>query len=99
MSSLDIGLSGLGVLLALIALRVPIGLALLVVAIVGIGMIRGWDVAAGMLRTEPFDFASHWSFSAIPMFLLMGAIAHRSEERRVGKEWVGTCRSRGSPYH
>src|SRR3546814_11948822 len=23
----------------------------------------------------------------------------RSEERRVGKEWVRTCRSRGSPYH
>src|SRR3546814_20557119 len=22
----------------------------------------------------------------------------RSEERRVGKEWVRTCRSRGSPY-
>src|SRR3546814_9153041 len=24
---------------------------------------------------------------------------HRSEERRVGKESVSTCRSRGSPYH
>src|SRR3546814_14413618 len=23
----------------------------------------------------------------------------RSEERRVGKEWVRTCRSRGSTYH
>src|SRR3546814_11843955 len=23
----------------------------------------------------------------------------RSEERRVGKEWVSTCRFRGSPYH
>src|SRR3546814_14743727 len=25
--------------------------------------------------------------------------AARSEERRVGKECVSTCRSRGSPYH
>src|SRR3546814_13483676 len=25
--------------------------------------------------------------------------ANRSEERRVGKEWVRTCRSRWSPYH
>src|SRR3546814_14825259 len=24
---------------------------------------------------------------------------HRSEERRVGKEWVSTCRSRWPPYH
>src|SRR3546814_14244949 len=30
-----------------------------------------------------------------------GAVAarHRSEERRVGKECVSTCRSRWSPYH
>src|SRR3546814_8026997 len=29
------------------------------------------------------------------------AVMHggRSEERRVGKEWVSTCRSRWSPYH
>src|SRR3546814_17201227 len=26
-------------------------------------------------------------------------IGRRSEERRVGKECVGTCRSRWSPYH
>src|SRR3546814_8424026 len=26
-------------------------------------------------------------------------IVHRSEERRVGKECVSTCRSRWSPYH
>src|SRR3546814_18906580 len=25
--------------------------------------------------------------------------AQRSEERRVGKEWVSTCRSRWAPYH
>src|SRR3546814_6889150 len=28
-----------------------------------------------------------------------GAILNRSEERRVGKECVSTCRSRWSPYH
>src|SRR3546814_11677104 len=31
--------------------------------------------------------------------LLKGISAHRSEERRVGKECVSTCRSRWSPYH
>src|SRR3546814_12839670 len=30
---------------------------------------------------------------------LPGALAGRSDERRVGKECVSTCRSRGSPYH
>src|SRR3546814_15013980 len=27
------------------------------------------------------------------------SLDQRSEERRVGKEWVSTCRSRWSPYH
>src|SRR3546814_10884635 len=31
--------------------------------------------------------------------LLPGYLAIRSEERRVGKECVSTCRSRWSPYH
>src|SRR3546814_14036010 len=30
---------------------------------------------------------------------LRRAVGHRSEERRVGKECVSTCRSRWSPYH
>src|SRR3546814_15558506 len=29
----------------------------------------------------------------------LGSIGGRSEERRVGKECVSTCRSRWSPYH
>lgn len=93
MSALDIGLAGLGVLLVLIAVRVPIGFALLLVSTAGIGLVRGWDVASGMLRTEPFDFAAHWSFTAIPMFLLMGAIAHHSGISaalfRAGRVWFG----------
>src|SRR3546814_19308494 len=32
-------------------------------------------------------------------FLRQREIAYRSEERRVGKECVSTCRSRWSPYH
>src|SRR3546814_15495758 len=40
-----------------------------------------------------------------PNALPTSTVAHpvlrflRSEERRVGKEWVSTCRSRGSPEH
>src|SRR3546814_9764011 len=32
-------------------------------------------------------------------FAIAKAMLHRSEERRVGKECVSTCRSRWSPYH
>src|SRR3546814_14651164 len=36
--------------------------------------------------------------SASPYALTGAIISRRSEERRVGKECVSTCRSRGSPY-
>lgn len=78
MTELQIGFSGLGALLVLIALRVPVGFALMIVSMFGVAALKGWEVAGGMLRTEPFDFAAHWSFSAIPMFLLMGSVAHNS---------------------
>src|SRR3546814_20431844 len=31
--------------------------------------------------------------------LVLFRVLQRSEERRVGKAWVRTCRSRGAPYH
>ena len=65
----------------------------MLVFIGGVSLLKGWDVAAGMLRTEPFDFAAHWSFSAIPMFLLMGAVAHHSGIStalfRAARIWLG----------
>src|SRR3546814_20616151 len=35
----------------------------------------------------------------VPAAALAGAVAPRSEERRVGKECVRTCISRWAPYH
>src|SRR3546814_13521086 len=37
--------------------------------------------------------------AALPFLPLLAFALGRSEERRVGKECVSTCRSRWSPYH
>jgi C4-dicarboxylate transporter DctM subunit len=78
MSSLTVGFLGFAAILLLIALRVPIALALGLVAIGGMYLIVGWDVTMTMVRIIPYDFAASWELSAIPMFLLMGTIAYRS---------------------
>ncbi len=78
MTPLEIGFAGTVAVIVLISLRVPIGAALGLVAFVGIVSLRNIDVAFAALRTTPFEFAAHWSLSAIPMFLLMGAVAYYS---------------------
>lgn len=73
-----IGFISLGGLLLLLAMRLPIGFSMIAVSTLGIAAVRGWDVAASALRSEPFDFATRWSFTAIPMFILMGAVVHNA---------------------
>ena len=78
MSNLAIGFSGFAAIIVLIAMRMPVGLALLLVAFGGLTLVTNLGIALSMLRVLPYDFVANWDLSAVPMFLLMGAIAHRS---------------------
>lgn len=75
MERYEIGFVGIGVLLVLLALRVPIGVALALVSFVGVGIVLNWNVAFGLLSNVPYDFIGDWSLSAVPMFMFMGFIA------------------------
>ncbi|MGD9862655.1 MAG: TRAP transporter large permease [Pseudodonghicola sp.] len=80
----------LGLALALIALRVPIAYALLLGATVGLFGIYGWhpgeapDLEAALrpmmsvLADVPFRFAHSYELSTIPLYILLGTIAHRA---------------------
>ncbi|MDF2234095.1 TRAP transporter large permease [Albimonas sp. CAU 1670] len=76
--SVETGFYALGILVVLLALRVPIGIALVAVAFGGLYTLRGWAPAFGALRSVPFEFVAHWTLSAVPMFILMSAIAARA---------------------
>ncbi len=76
MSSLEIGLASFPALLALIFLRVPIGLAMFLVGVFGLYFVTGTTaIAFGKLKSETFTTFSSYSLSIIPMFLLMGHFA------------------------
>src|SRR3546814_13693457 len=53
----------------------------------------------GIFDGTPDPEATRAAFSAQQPNGFNGAPEDRSEERRVGKECVSTCRSRWSPYH
>lgn len=78
MSAPLIGALGLLGVLVLIAIRIPIGVSLGVAAVVGLTVLRNERVAMNVMEQTPFEVAASWSLSAIPMFILMGAIAHNS---------------------
>jgi len=69
-----IGLYGIGALVVMLLLRMPIGISLIAVSFSGIWATVGLRPAWGLLTAVPYDFAAKWTLSAIPMFLLMGYI-------------------------
>ncbi len=73
-----LGAFGLVAVLGLIALRLPIGVALGVTAFFGLAIQRNINVALSVVQQTPFEVAANWGLSAIPMFILMGAIAHNT---------------------
>lgn len=72
MTDVQIGYAGVAILLALIAFRVPIGLALISVSFGGIYVLVGERAAFGALGVFPYAFSATWHLSSIPMFVLMG---------------------------
>ncbi len=96
MSPTFIGLIGLVALFALLALRMPVGVAMMIIGAVGIGVLNGWHAALGTLGSEPFVIASNYELMIIPLFVLMGNLAGISGMSRdlysAAYAWIGHWR-------
>jgi len=78
MGSEMIGGIGLALLLVLMLLRVPVALSMLIVGIVGFSQIINVGAALSMVKSVQVEVLSNYSFSAVPMFILMGVLAAHS---------------------
>jgi len=72
------GFIGLAAFFVLIALEVPIAIAMALIAFCGVWFLFGIHPAIGILANTPYDFVASWTLSAVPMFLLMGFVAYYS---------------------
>ncbi len=70
-----IGIAGVVILLLLIALRCPVALAMAAVGLFGFAVIVAWSPAVFMTATAPFQLLTKYTFSPIPLFILMGCLA------------------------
>jgi tripartite ATP-independent transporter DctM subunit len=78
MSITAIGIAGVVLLLVMIFMRVPIAIALAAAGFLGYAAIDGWMPALKMAGLVPYQMASAYSLSVIPLFILMGAVASRA---------------------
>jgi tripartite ATP-independent transporter DctM subunit len=96
LSDLAAGLSGIAALLLMMGLRVPIGLAMLLVGAGGFAALRGLDPLLAHLKTATFPAFADYSLSVIPLFLLMGEFATRAGLSRAlfraANVWLGRHR-------
>lgn len=93
MDPVSVGFISLAAVLTLIFMRVPISVSLLLVSFLGIAAVGGWESAMSMITALPYSFASSWTLSSIPMFLLMGFVAFHTGMTRglfeAARAWLG----------
>ncbi len=94
MSMIELGLWSFPILLAMIFLRAPIGLAMMVCGIGGMWLALGSpNIVLAKLKTETYGTFSSYSLTIIPMFLLMGQFATLSGLStslfKAAENWLG----------
>jgi C4-dicarboxylate transporter, DctM subunit len=75
-SDLQLGIASFPALLVLILMRVPVGLAMLVIGLGGMYMLSGsFTIGLSQLKHVTYTTASSYSLSIVPLFLLMGQLS------------------------
>ena len=82
--------------LVVIMLRVPVGLAMLVIGGIGYSMIAGTEPLLNTLKASTYERFSSYTLSVVPLFLLMGQFATKAGINRAlfdaARAWVGHMR-------
>ena len=78
MSGTWIALIGFGGMLALIALRLHVGVAMFVTGCLGYIYLSSGSALFAFLKTNAYNLFASYTLSVIPLFILMGALAEQS---------------------
>ncbi len=88
-----VALLGFVGMFALMAVRVPIGIAMGIAGVGGFALLSGTTPALNLLANVPLSVLTDYNLIVIPMFILMGAFASHSgmstELFKAGRAWLG----------
>ncbi len=79
MTSLQIGIIGIIVLIGLIFLGLNIAMSLMIVGFFGYAIVVNFKAAISVLSTVPAAQASSYAMMVVPLFILMGNFAYRAK--------------------
>jgi len=74
MSTELIGLIGVIAVLILMFARMWVGMAMMLVGIVGCAILSNWDAAGIIAGVVPYSEVANYKLSAVPLFILMGCV-------------------------
>jgi C4-dicarboxylate transporter, DctM subunit len=77
MSGVAMGVLAFAVLLLLLAVRLPIGIAMFITGAFGYISLSGWEPFLNLLKSSAYARFSVYDLSVVPLFLLMGQFASR----------------------
>ncbi|MDE0223781.1 MAG: TRAP transporter large permease [Gammaproteobacteria bacterium] len=91
MTDIEFGALLFGACLLLIALRMPVAVAMFLVGGFGFASLAGWPAFLNLLNTAPFGRVSSYTLSVLPLFLLMGQLATRAGLSRLLFDAARAC--------
>ncbi len=87
------GAIGFAVLMAMLALRIPIGVAMIAVGMGGLALVTGVTPLMNVLKTQMFYQYLNYDLSVIPLFMMMGQFASEAKLSealfRSANTWIG----------
>lgn len=96
MTAVSIGFFGLALLFVLMALRMPVAIAMIIAGLSGITLLNSWSAAVSTLFTETWGTFTYVELTVIPLFVFMGNIASASGMSRdlynMAYVWIGHFR-------
>jgi tripartite ATP-independent transporter DctM subunit len=91
MDKFTLGIIAFPILFLMMALRIPIGLSMLIVGCSGTILIAGWLPILSQVKTSAWHLFSNYSLSVIPLFLLMGNFAGKAGMSEALFKFTGAC--------
>jgi|LSQX01.2.fsa_nt_gb tripartite ATP-independent transporter DctM subunit len=95
-SDLVIGIFGVVLLFVLLAIRMPVAFTLTLISLIGIALVNGPKAVSHTFANVPISGVASYSWSVIPLFVLMGNLASESGVIEAGfrafHKWLGHLR-------